>query len=140
MPDTANILRYTARIISERGLHTGPQFAHPDGSLDICAAIYLAAHGKQPDDFATDEERSTTFIECSADAMQAIQAVSASLETTPPVTEITPGHEVPNHIEHVSNWASRRTAFRRRPPTTARVMYQLNVAADAIDAQQTLAA
>lgn len=140
MSETADILRYTGRIISERGLRTKRQFAGPDGSLILVAAIYVATHGKQPDVFEFDEDLSITFIASSPDAMQAIRAFSDALDTEPPVTEIAPGHEVPDYIEHVSHWAESGTAFCKRPPTTTRVMYQLNVAADTLDAQQTLAA
>ena len=140
MPATASILRYTARILSERGLHTGDQFAAPDGSLDICAAIYVAAHGKELKVFAFDEDLSIRFIECSAEAMQAIRAVSDHLDTAPCVTPIAPGHEVPDYIEHVSNWAATTPVFATRQPTAAEVIGRLLRTADAIDAPPALAA
>lgn len=140
MPETAAILRYAARILTERGLHTGDQFAAPDGSLDICAAIYVAAHGKELKVFAFDEDYSIGFIECSADAMQAIRAVSNGLDTEPCVTPIAPGHEVPNYIEHVSNWAATIPVFGTRQPTTAEVIGRILRTADALDTPQHLAA
>lgn len=140
MPETADILRYTARILNERGLHTGDQFAAPDGSLDICAAVYVAAHGKQLNVFAFDEDLSIGFIECSAEAMQAIRAISDALDTTPCVTPIVPGHEVPDYIEHVSNWAATIPVFGTRQPTTAEVIGRLTHTADALDRPQALAA
>lgn len=140
MPETAAILRYTARILTERGLHTGDQFAAPDGSLDICAAIYVAAHGKDLKVFTFDEDLSIRFIECSAPAMEAIKAVSHGLDTEPCVVPIAPGHEVPDHIEHVSNWAATIPVFGTRQPTTAEVIGQLLRTADTLDAPQTLAA
>ncbi|MFE1767275.1 hypothetical protein ACFW81_24035 [Streptomyces angustmyceticus] len=140
MPETAAILRYTARILTERGLHTGDQFAAPNGSLDICAAIYLAAHGKQLRVFTFDEDLSIGFIECSAPAMAAIRAVSDHLDTAPCVTPIAPGHEVPDYIEHVSNWAATIPVFGTRQPTASEVVSRLLRTADALDAPQALAA
>ncbi|MEU8682941.1 hypothetical protein [Streptomyces sp. NPDC048611] len=140
MPETAAILRYAACILTERGLHTGDQFAAPDGSLDICAAIYLAAHGKQLRVFTFDEDLSIGFIECSAPAMQAIRAVSDHLDTPPCVVPIAPGHEVPDYIEHVSNWAATAAVFATRPPTTAEVIGRLLRTADTLDTPRALAA
>ncbi|BCK73957.1 hypothetical protein Srufu_079100 (plasmid) [Streptomyces libani subsp. rufus] len=140
MPETADILRYAARILTERGLHTGDQFAAPDGSLDICAAIYIAAHGKQLQVFAFDEDYSIGFIECSAPAMAAIQAVSRGLDTAPCVTTVAPGHDVPDYIEHVSNWAATTPVFAARPPTTSEVIGRLHRTAAALDTPRALAA
>lgn len=140
MSETASILRYTARILTERGLHTGDQFAAPDGSLDICAAIYVAAHGKQLNVFSFDETLSIGFLECSAEAMQAIRVLSAGLDTEPCVTPIVPGHEVPDYIEHLSNWAATIPAFGTRQPTAAEVIQHLVRTADALDTPQALAA
>lgn len=140
MPETAEILRYAARILTERGLHTGDQFAAPDGSLDICAAIYIAAHGKQLNVFAFDEDLSIGFIECSAPAMQAIRAVSDELDTAPCITPIAPGHDVPDYIEHVSNWAATVPLFATRQPTTSEVIGRILRTADHLDAPRTLAA
>nr|WSX25506.1 hypothetical protein OG690_38125 [Streptomyces tubercidicus] len=141
MSETADILRYAARIISERGLHTGPHFAHADGSLDICAAIYLAAYGKQPAEFETDEDYSTTLIELSYEARQAIKALSASLPTEPPTVESAPGYEEPSHLEHVSRWASTGQFPDEQPPTAAEVTDHLVRTADALDSPpQSLAA
>ncbi|MFI0156152.1 DUF6197 family protein [Streptomyces lydicus] len=140
MPETADILRYAARILTERGLHTGDQFAAPDGSLDICAAIYIAAHGKQLRVFTFDEDLSIGFIECSAPAMAAIRAVSDHLDSTPCFTPIAPGVVVSDYIEHVSNWAATIPLFGTRQPTTAEVIGQLLHTADALDTPHTLAA
>lgn len=141
MSEIADILRYTARILAERGIHTGPQFAAPDGSLDICAAIYLAAYGKQPAEFETDEDYSTTVIELSYEARQAIKALSASLPTEPPTVESAPGYEEPSHLEHVSRWASTGQFPDEQPPTLTEVINHLARAADALDSTpQSLAA
>lgn len=113
MPNIApTVLRRAVRIINERGLHTGDQFATTDGyGLDVCAAIYLAAQpaGTEiPAEFYTDEDASIRLITASAAAMAAIRAVSDRLNTQPPVTEIAPGVEVNDYIEHVSHWAANR--------------------------------
>lgn len=106
MPETANTLQRAAHLIAHRGLHTGPQFVdRATLGVDICAAIYLAAEGICPDEFLTDEDASIHLIQGSARSMLAIQAISNGLPTEPPVTEICPGHEVPDHIEHVCHWA-----------------------------------
>ena len=140
MSETASILRYTARIITERGLHTGDQFEALDGSLDICAAIYVAAHGRALNVFRFAEDLSIGFIECSAPAMAAIRAVSDALDSAPCVTPICPGHEVPDYLEHVSNWAATVPLFGTRQPTTAEVIDRLLHTADALDTTQPLAA
>jgi hypothetical protein len=140
MPETANILRYAARILTERGLHTSHQFAAPDGSLDICAAIYIAAYGKEPLEFATDEDFSAELIQLSYDAMDAIKALSASLPTEPPTIEVAPGYEEPSHLEHVSRWASDGQFPDEEPPTQAAVIEVLQRTADALDTEQALAA
>ncbi|WP_330479904.1 hypothetical protein OG301_38860 (plasmid) [Streptomyces platensis] len=106
MPNTAATLQRAAHLISHRGLHTGTQFVdRATLGVDICAAIYIAAEGICPDEFLTDEDASISLIQASARSMLAIQAVSKSFPTGPPVTEICPGHDVPDHIEHVCHWA-----------------------------------
>lgn len=119
---TETVLDRTARLIHLHGLHRGEQFAS-FGRLDVCAAIYLATHGRPvPAEFYTDEDASIRLIECSAPAMQAIRALSDALDTEPCFTEIVPGHEVPDYIEHVSNWASTAPIGHTDPPTTSEVI------------------
>lgn len=136
MPDTARILEQAACLISLCGLHTGDQFAapNPHGPLDACAAIYIAAEkpGATPAEFYTDEVTSLALIEASADAMQAIRALSDALDTEPPTTEIVPGMEVPDHIDHVSNWAATTPPFANRPPTETEVIGRLIRTAEAL--------
>ncbi|MEU7435698.1 MULTISPECIES: hypothetical protein [Streptomyces] len=140
MLETAAILRYAARILTERGLHTGDQFAAPDGSLDICAAIYVAAHGKELKVFAFDEDYSIGFIECSAPAMAAIRAMSDHLDSAPCFTPIAPGVVVSDYIEHVSNWAATIPVFGTRLLTTDEVIGRILRTADTLDAATALAA
>ncbi|MEV4975600.1 DUF6197 family protein [Streptomyces scopuliridis] len=129
---TPTILRRAAHIVTNRGLHTGDQFAASrHGALDACAAIYVAAHGfPVPPEFYTDEIASIRLIECSATAMQAISAISQSLDTEPCFIEIAPGHTVPEHIEHVSNWAATAPIGSKVPPTTSEVIGRLLRTAD----------
>lgn len=135
MPSTARILRDAAGLISEYGLHTGEQFAqHGTDALDICAAIYVSATETLPAEFYADEVTSLALIEASADAMQAIRALSAALDTEVCTTEIAPGYEVPDYIEHVSNWAATAPVFVDRPPTATEVIGRLVRTAHALDA------
>ncbi|MFI7096789.1 hypothetical protein [Streptomyces lydicus] len=122
MSDTADIRSYMARIITERGLHTGPNFVGPDGTVSISAAAFLAAHGWEPECFRTDEDLAVTLISCSAPAMQAIKAISADLDTEPNTTPITDDHEVPDHIEHVERWASTPQFRDEEPPRVDQVI------------------
>ena len=112
MPHTARTIRRAIHLINGRGLHTGDQFADGAGnfaSLDVCAAIYCAAEGfPVPAEFHTDEDAAIRLIECSAPAMATIRAVSDHLDTQPPYTEIAPGIEVCDYIDHVSHWAANR--------------------------------
>lgn len=133
MPETADILDRTAKLLHREGLHTGEQFAGKDGALDVCAAIYLAAEGRIPPEFYTDEDASLLLIGCSAKAMLAIQAISAVLDTEPCVTVICPGHEVPDYIEHVSHWAATRAPLAETPPTVSEVIGRILRAADHLD-------
>ncbi|MFD8384284.1 hypothetical protein ACFV2X_38180 [Streptomyces sp. NPDC059679] len=142
MPSTAHILRETARILTRQGLHTGSQFAGPsvgfsslDGPLDVCAAIYVAATGKGPAEFQRDELASIRLIECSAPAMQAIRAISDALDSEPSMDQLDRGVEVPNRIEHVSNWASTRAVGEKTPPTADEVIGRILRTADALDSQ-----
>ncbi|WP_331756714.1 hypothetical protein [Streptomyces decoyicus] len=135
MPNTAATLQRAAHLISHRGLHTGPQFVdRATLGVDICAAIYIAAEGICPDEFLTNEDASIAVIQASASSMLAIQAVSKSLPTEPPVTEIRPGHDVPDHVEHLCHWAM-------APGRSAsEVIGRILRTAHTIDAPQALAA
>ncbi|WP_406163952.1 hypothetical protein OG298_45345 (plasmid) [Streptomyces sp. NBC_01005] len=140
MLSTAEILRRTAGAISFFGLHTGEQFAASDSdALDVCAAIYLVAEsGMLPAEFKTDENVSLAIIGASAPAMAAIRTLSGSLITPAPYTEIAPGLEIPDYIEHVSSWATTKHMFADRPPTVSEVIGALHRAAQAADALTAL--
>lgn len=130
MPSTAEALRRAAHIISHLGLHTGEQFATPDSTaLDVAAAIYFATENTFPAEFKTDEVTSLAIIGASAQTMAAIRALSGSLPTEPSYTEIVDGRQVPEYIEHVSNWAATTPVFGEHPPTTAEVISALHRAA-----------
>ena len=130
MPSTAYTLRRAAHIINFFGLHNGKQFAAADSNaLDIAAAIYFAAENSFPAEFATDEVTSLAIIGASAPTMAAIRTLSASLPTEPSYMEIVAGHEVPEYIEHVSNWAATTPVFGEHPPTVAEVTGALHRAA-----------
>ena len=138
MPSTAGTLRRTAHIINFFGLHTGEQFAAADSNaLDVAAAIYFAAENVFPAEFYTDEVTSLAIISASAPAMAAICTLSGSLITDPPYTQIAPGLDVPDYIEHVSSWASTTPAFGTRPPNVSEVIGALHRAAQAADALAT---
>ncbi|MFJ1993026.1 DUF6197 family protein [Streptomyces asiaticus] len=137
---TGTILRTTRGIVSFRSLWTGEQFAAPgyrfrslEAPLDLSAAIYAATTGTVPDCFFTDEDMALLLIETNAPVMEAIRMVSAVLPTQPPTTEIAPGYEVPDYVEHVSNWAATAPVFADQPPTTAEVIDVLERAADTAD-------
>lgn len=149
MPNTTEtILALAAYTLHRRGLHCGNQFAAPGshGSLDVCAAIFIAAeHGPAgpyvlakdwltPPEFYTDEDASLRLIECSAPAMQAIRALSNALDTEPPTTRISDDHEVSDYIEHVSNWAATAPIGYDFPPTTSEVIGRILRTANAIHA------
>lgn len=134
MSNTAEILRTAAHFINRAGLNTGTQFIDPTTrSIDVAAAIYVAAEGIAPDEFHTDEATSLEIIAASAPAMTAIRALSDSLDTDPCVTVVAPGHEVPDYIEHVSNWAATKPVWGDRPPTTSEVIGALLRAAQTAD-------
>ncbi|MFJ3283348.1 DUF6197 family protein [Streptomyces halstedii] len=137
MSRTAEILRTAAHHINAVGLNTGTQFVDPGTrAIDVAAAIYVAAERSCPNEFHEDEAASLAIISASASAMTAIRALSASLDTDPCVTEIAPGHDVPDYIEHVSNWAATVPVFGDRPPTTSEVIGALLRAASLADAAQ----
>ncbi|MEU8740556.1 DUF6197 family protein [Streptomyces halstedii] len=134
MPGTADILRTAAHHINAAGLNTGNQFIDPTTrSIDISAAIYVAAEVTCPNEFHTDELTSLEIIAASAPAMTAIRALSDSLDTGPCFTVIAPGHEVPDYIEHVSNWSATTPVFGDRPPNAAEVIGALLRAANLAD-------
>lgn len=146
MTSTAGTLRRAAHLINHRGLHTGDQFIdQATHAADVAAAIFVAAEIVVPREFYTDEVTSLEIIAASAPAMLAIRALSDSLNTEACVTEIAPGHDVPDYIEHVCNWAATTPVFGTRAPTTSEVIGAILRAAQtaetltAIPAQPTAA-
>lgn len=139
---TERTLQKAACLIHLRGLHTGEQFAENTerGALDVCAAIFIVAEQRTPSEFYTDEVASLRLIEASAPAMQAIRALSNTLDTQPPVTEIAPGVEIPDYIEHVSNWAATTPIGHTTPPTTSEVIGRILRAARDISTSYPAAA
>ena len=138
MPSTAGTLRRAAHLINHRGLHTGNQFADKaTNTADIAAAIFVAAEAHMPAEFYTDEVTSLEIIAASAPTMAAIRTLSDSLPTEPSYTEIVAGHQVPEYIEHVSNWAATTPVWGTRPPTTSEVIGALLRAAQTADALTT---
>jgi hypothetical protein len=93
-----------------------------------------AEGGTVPPEFYTDEVASLHLIECSARAMQAIRAISDALPTDPPTETIAPGVDVPNHIDHVSNWVRTAGIGETEPPSDLEVMGRLIRTARAINA------
>jgi hypothetical protein len=137
MPETTgHVLNEMAFRIHQNGLHTGGQFAQIAAHsvrLDICAIAYLKAEGNIPVEFFSDEVASIRLIECSAGAMQAIRAISDSLDTEPCTTEIAPGVDIPDYIEHVSNWAATPAVGETTPPTVSEVIGRILRAARTAD-------
>ena len=137
MPNTARIIRKMATFIINDGLHTGTQFAirSPLNRLDICAIAYVVAEDQPaPPEFFTDELASIRIIECSAGAMQAIRAISDGLDSAPSMDTLDRGVQVPNRIEHVSNWAATRAIGEKQRPTVSEVIGRLHRIADNLDA------
>ena len=134
MPSTAETLYRAARLLHLRGIHRGDQFARL-GRLDVSAAIFLAAEGRKevPAEFFTDELDSIRLIECSAPAMQAIRALSDGLESEPSMDTLDRGVQVPNYIEHVSNWAATPPIREAFPPSTAEIIGRLRRTAADLD-------
>ena len=138
MHSAAETLVEAARIITTHGLHTGEQFAATDSdAVDICAAVYMAAEGTCPPEFADDELASIAIIEASAPAMAAIRAISEVLDSSVCETEIAPGLYVPDYIEHVSNWAATTPIGGTQPPTTSEVIGRILRAANTLTTQTT---
>lgn len=138
MPNTTQaVLKRAAGILTANSLHTGEQFANKQtGSLDICAAIYWAAHSTEqpPAEFYTDELAALRLIECSAPAMQTIRALSDALPSKPPLETLPNGVKVPNYIDHVSNWARTAPIGETFPPSTSEVIGRLIRTAQALEA------
>lgn len=103
MSSTGTILRATAELLNFYGLHTGKHFASTTGRLDVCAAAFRAVTGKLPNCFLDDDANALLLIETCEPAMDAIRWISTVLATQPPTDE---GAIQPNHIEHVTHWAS----------------------------------
>ena len=138
MPSTARILRRTTRLLKHYKLHTGDQFATPDYSaVDLAAAVFFAAELHWPAEFTHDEATSLEIIGASAPTMAAIRTLSDSLPTEPSYMEIVAGHEVPEYIEHISNWAATPPVFGKHPPTVSEVIGALDRAAQTADALAT---
>lgn len=118
-------LQRAARLIHLNGLHRGEQFASLRGR-DVSAAIYQAAEGgPTPPVFFTDEVASIELIEDSEPAMDAIRALSDSLDS-----DVCETNGQPDYIEHVSNWAATAPIGEAFPPTTAEVISRVLRAAD----------
>ncbi|MEV8248022.1 hypothetical protein AB0R01_30265 [Streptomyces rochei] len=134
---TAEDLLALADYLDLRGLHTGKELAHNDGTnirLDICAAAYVVAEETVvPVVFFTDECASLDLIEASDRAMAAIRAISHALDTAPCDT-----NGGPDYIEHVSNWAATPPIGATQPPTTSEVIGRILRAADSIAHDHTL--
>ena len=126
MRSTSHTLRLTAHLIVHRGLHTGEQFTDPrTGSLDVCAAAYLATERYDlperlniPDVFLTDEGHARDLIEANPQAMNVIRAISAAIHNY----EVPDSNGRPDYIEHVSNWAATTPIGETRPPSTSEVI------------------
>jgi len=127
---THAILTHTASVIALHGLHRGEQFAqrHPVLRLDICATVYASAEWiypwinpesapETPAVFFTDEAASVDLIEASEDAMAAIRAISAELDT-----DVCETNGRPDYIEHVSTWAMTPPIGCTQPPSTDEVI------------------
>lgn len=137
MTSTAGTLRRAAHLIAHRGLHTGNQFIdQPTNAPDIAAAIFVACEAIVPPEFYTDEVTSLAIIGASAPTMAAIRTLSDSLGTDACVTEIAPGHDVPDYIEHVCHWAMTTPTVGTRPPTASEVIGAILRAATTDDALQ----
>ncbi|PSK57026.1 hypothetical protein B0E38_02557 [Streptomyces sp. 111WW2] len=124
-------LHGTAYLLHHGGLHTGTQFASPEGPLDVCAAAYAITEGDLPDAFYNDECTSLDIIEASDRAMAVIRAISAALDSEPCET-----NGRPDYIEHVSNWAATPPIGEHFPPRTSEVIGCILRAADT-HAEQT---
>ncbi|MFJ2752754.1 hypothetical protein [Streptomyces sp. NPDC087297] len=132
--NTAAHLRRAVDHLERHGLHTGHHFAASDGSLDICAALYLGATHVLPDAFRTDDEAALALIKSSTWAMNAIRAVYDTLGPTVTIPESDGPDEV---IDRVSHWAATAPDRHSQPPTRTEVMGRLLRTADALDQQAT---
>lgn len=136
MHSTVDVLQRMASVISQRGLHTGDQFAlrtHSDRLTqhDICALAWVVAEGCiAPRAFFTDEIASIQLIQASPRAMDAIKAISNVLDTPPCETRTADGLYEADYIEHVSNWAATPPIGATTPPTTSEVIGRILRAAN----------
>ncbi|WP_333745538.1 DUF6197 family protein [Streptomyces sp. IBSBF 2950] len=136
--NTAAHLRRAAQLLEERGLYTGDDgYIGPDGSLDICAALYEGATCVLPEVFRTDAEAAIEAITRSTWAMAAIRAVYDTLGA-----EVTmPDQDSPDEVvDRVSHWAATPPFRQTQPPTRTEVMGRLLRTADALDRQAAQAA
>ncbi|MFD3336096.1 hypothetical protein ACFWV1_26130 [Streptomyces sp. NPDC058700] len=119
MSETARILRVAAHAATYYGLQTGPRYADANGRLDLVAAIYVAATGKIPAAFRTDNELASLLIETNEPVMAAIRAVSDALGTDVPTDSET---GAPCHVEHLCYWQADRQHTTGEPPTEAEIV------------------
>ncbi|MFE1451928.1 DUF6197 family protein [Streptomyces olivaceoviridis] len=134
MQSTAKILEETAHILTTHGLHRGEQFAATDcDAVDICAAVYMAAEGTCPPEFAEDEGASRDLIESSERSMAAIRAISAAITNY----EVPDSDGHPDLIEHVSQWTFTPPIGEKTPPTTSEVIGCILRAANTLATQTT---
>lgn len=131
---TAAHLHRAVELLEHHGLHTGDHFVAPDGALDICAALYLAATGALPDAFRADDEAALALIKASPRAMTAIRAVYDTLGATVTIPE----HDGPDEvIDRVSHWAATAPFQHAQPPTRTEVIGRLLRTADTLAPQAT---
>lgn len=137
MTTTACTIRTAVHLLETHGLHTGPQFIGPHMELDVVAAVYIAAEGIIPGSFRTNETAALSLIHTSAPTMQAIRAISAGLDTEPPYTQVCPGLELPEYVDHVAHWATMPGIGQHQPPTRLEVIGRLLRTADQVDTHTT---
>ncbi|QKV98182.1 hypothetical protein HUT19_41410 (plasmid) [Streptomyces sp. NA02950] len=135
---TADHLRRAVELIEKHGLYTGDDsYVGPDGSLDLCAALYQGATCVLPEVFRTDTVAATEAIKSSAWAMAAIRAVYDALGPEVTMPETDGPDEV---IDRVSHWAATAPFRQAQPPTRTQVMGRLLRTAEALDPQAATAA
>ncbi|MFG3336923.1 hypothetical protein ACGFZZ_33510 [Streptomyces tendae] len=131
---TSAHLRRAVELLEQHGLNTADRnFVAPDGSLDICAALYQAATCVLPEAFRADADAALDLIKASTWAMAAIRAVYESLGP-----EVTMPEDGPDEvIDRVSYWAATAPNRASQPPTRTEVMGRLLRTADALDQKAT---
>ncbi|RSS33782.1 hypothetical protein [Streptomyces sp. WAC08241] len=131
MPTLTADLTAMATYITAHGLHTGEQLiGHDTGDIDIAALAYITAERcTPPRAFFDDEAASLRLIENSAPTMQLLHAISAVLDTEPCTTLTDDGVEIPDYIEHISNWTATPPIGRKTPPTRDEITDRLRTAA-----------